>query len=219
MIYLIIIVLLTLLPQIWVHTTYNKYASIRVGNGKNGKDVVESMLYESGIQGLPINCIGGVLTDHYNPRDKSINLSRENFTSASIAGVAVAAHETGHAIQDHKGYFFLKFRRFLGPITIVASNASWIFIYLGFLMFSTSMIWVGIILLGIVVLFDLVTLPVELNASSRAKKYLESTGTFSYDELLGVEKVLKAAAFTYIANTLAGILQLLRLLAIVKDND
>ena len=217
--YLLIIILLTLLPQIWVHSAYRKYSNVKLQNNKSGETIVKNMLFENGVGELRINPIGGTLTDHYNPKDKSINLSMDNFNNGTIASVAIAAHETGHAIQDHKGYFFLKLRRSLGPVTIVASNSSWVFIYLGFLLFSTPLIWFGIILLGIVVLFDLVTLPVEINASSRAKKYLASTGTFSNDELSGVNAMLTAAAFTYIASTLAGILQLIRLLGIVNRDD
>jgi Zn-dependent membrane protease YugP len=142
-----------------------------------------------------------------------------NYNSATVAGVAVAAHEMGHAIQDKEGYFFLRLRCGMGKLTIVASNLSWIVIYLGFLMWYTPLIIVGIALFGVTVFFDLITLPVEMNASKRAFEYLKSTGEYSDEELSGVNKVLKAAAFTYIASTLAGAIQLIRLIGILKSDD
>lgn len=214
--YLILIILLSIIPQLLVNRAYNKYSQIRVGNGKSGEMVVNEMLFNSGIMGIRINRIGGHLSDHYDSRRKSINLSSENFTNPTIASVAIAAHETGHAIQDNKGYFFLRLRHALGPVTIVASNASWIVIYLGFLMYFTPFIYFGIICLGVVLLFNLVTLPVEINASNRARKYLISTGTYTSEEIAGATKVLTAAAFTYIAVVLAGILQIIRLLSNVR---
>lgn len=216
-VYLIIIILLSIIPQIWVHITYRKYSQIRVGNGKTGAQLVEEMLAVNGVSNVSIHQVGGVLSDHYNSKRKTINLSRDNFVNPTVASIAVAAHETGHALQDNKGYFFLKMRHALGPVTIVASKISWIAIYLGFLLFFTPVIWLGIICLGVIVLFDLITLPVELNASARAKEYLTSCGSYSEEEISGVSKVLTAAAFTYVAASLAGILQLIRLLNIVRD--
>lgn len=214
--YVLLIVLLSILPQLWVNSVYRKYSQVRVGNGKSGEMVVNEMLFNSGISGISINRIGGHLSDHYDSKRKSINLSSDNFTNPTIASVAVAAHETGHAIQDNKGYFFLRLRHALGPATIVASKISWIFIYLGFLLFFEPLMWVGIICLAVVLLFNIVTLPVEINASSRARKYLISTGTYTSEEISGATKVLRAAAFTYIAVVLAGILQIIRLISNVR---
>ena len=214
--YLLLIILLTIIPQLWVRSTYDKYASIKINSTKTGEEVAREMLARNGINGININRIPGELTDHYHPRRKEINLSYSNFDEPTIASIAVAAHETGHAIQDHKGYFFLRLRQVMGTPAIVASNLSWVFVYLGFILYFTPFIWLGIIMLGIVVLFDLVTLPVEINASKRAKAYLVSTGRYSSQEIEGVSKVLTAAAFTYIAVTLAGVLQLIRLLNRVR---
>jgi len=216
--YMFVIILLTLIPQVLVHSTYNKYLHIKVNNGKTGEEIVKQMLNENGVNDVKIYKIRGILTDHYNSRDKSINLSNDSFMSSSITGVAVATHEVGHAIQDFKGYFFLKLRRSLGPITIVASKLSWIVIYLGFILYFSPFVWLGIFLLGVVVLFDFITLPVEINASKRAKHYLLSKNSFTNEEIKGVNKVLTAATFTYVAATLAGILQIIRLLSIVKDD-
>lgn len=210
--YILLIILLTIIPQILVRVTYEKYAGVEVRTSKNGEELVREMLNANGIHDVSINKIGGVLSDHYNSRTKAINLSIDNFNNPTIASIAVAAHETGHAIQDHQGYSFLRVRQAMGRTAIVASNLSWVFVYLGFIMYFMPLIWVGIILLGVVVLFDLVTLPVEINASRRAKAYLVSTGRYSSEEINGVSKVLSAAAFTYVAVTLAGVLQLIRLL-------
>ena len=214
--YLLIIVLLTIIPQILVHATYNKYSQIRIGNGKNGERLVNDMLYSNGVNDVRVERIGGVLSDHYDSRGKVIRLSSSNFENPTIASIAVAAHETGHALQDNKGYFFLRLRHALGSTAILASKTSWIFIYLGFLMFFTPMIYLGIIMLAIVVVFDFVTLPVEINASRRAKQYLISTGTYSDEEIAGASKVLSAAALTYVAATLAGVLQLIRLFSSIR---
>ena len=216
--YVIIITLLALLPQIWVDKAYKKYSSIRVSNGKNGEMLVRDMLSSNGIYNVSINRISGFLSDHYNSQNKSINLSNDNFINSSIASIAVAAHETGHAIQDNKGYLFLKLRHKLSSSTIVASKMSWGFIYIGFLFFNKPLILLGIIALGIVLIFNIVTLPVEINASRRAKQYLCSTGTYTMEEIQGANKVLTAAAFTYIAATLAGLLQIIRLISLI-DRD
>ncbi len=217
-IYLIIITLLAILPQIWVKNAYNRYSRIRVSNGKTGEMIVQDMLNNNGMYNVSINKVRGVLTDHYNPRTKSISLSYDNFVNSSIASIAVAAHETGHAIQDHKGYLFLRLRQGLSSFAIVASKVSWIGIYLGFILFYEPLILIGIVALGIILLFDVVTLPVEINASRRAKQYLMSTGTYTMEEIDGVSKVLTAAAFTYVAATLAGLLQIIRLMSIL-DRD
>lgn len=212
LLFLLIIVIITIIPQLLVRGAYEKYSQVRVQSTKNGEEVVKEMLNANGVNGVSINKIGGFLSDHYNSRTKQINLSVSNFEEPTVASVAIAAHETGHAIQDNRGYFFLRLRQAIGTTAVVASNLSWTFVYLGFILYFTPLIWVGVIMLGIVVAFDFVTLPVEINASRRAKQYLVSTGRYSSEEIEGVSKVLNAAAFTYIAVTLAGVLQLLRLI-------
>ena len=215
-IYLLIIILLTIIPQVIVEATYSKYARVSLTHGKTGEELVNEMLNRNGITNVSLARINGRLTDHYDSRRKLIALSRDNFGNPTVASVAIASHETGHAIQDNMGYVFLRMRQSLGPATIVASRLMWIFIYLGFIFFFAPLIYVGIALLSIVVLFDLVTLPVEINASKRGKQYLISTGEYSIEDIAGVSQVLTAAAFTYVAATLAGVLQLLRLISRVK---
>lgn len=217
--YLILVTLLCASAEWIVNSTYNKYSKISTNSNKCGLDVVEDMKLKNNLSNLVVYKGQGHLTDHYDPRNKSIFLSPSNYNSSSVAGVAVAAHEMGHAIQDKENYLLLRIRRNLGPVTIVSSKLSWIIIYIGFLFWSTTFIWVGIAFFGITVLFDLVTLPVELNASKRAKDYLKSTGNYNEDELKGISSVLNAAAFTYLASTLAGALQLLRLIMLIRRDD
>ena len=217
--YVLVITLLAIIPQIIVRNTYKKYSKIGTSNNKTGERVVKEMLFNSGVMGVGVERINGFLSDHYNSRSKKIRLCNENFESSSIAGIAVAAHETGHAIQDDRGYFFLGLRRAMGPVTIVANKLSWIVLYLGFFLYFEPMILMGIALISFVVLFDVVTLPVEINASKRAKRYLLSTGEYTSEEIEGVSKVLTAAAFTYLAATLAGVLQVIRLIGVFNRRD
>ena len=210
--FLIVLILLTIIPHVWVRRTYSAYSEFKVQSNQTGEDIVREMLRTNGVVDVSIHEIGGELTDHYDSRTRSVNLSYDNFNAPSVASIAVAAHEAGHALQDHQGYFFLRLRQQLTQSAIVASKFSWICVYLGFLLYFTPLIWVGVILLGVIVLFDLITLPVEIDASKRARAYLVGTGKYTDEEIEGVSKVLSAAAFTYIAVTLAGVLQLIRLL-------
>lgn len=211
--YFLLVMLIILIPQLLIHSRYRKYSQIEVLNGKTGEEIVYAMLHSNGVYNVEVERIGGVLSDHYDSRSKKIRLSNDNFENPTIASIAVAAHETGHALQDSKGYFFLKLRHSMGPLTMTASQASWVFLILGMILYFSPFVWLGIILFSVVVLFDLVTLPVEINASKRAKQYLLSTGAYNDEEMEGVSKVLNAAALTYVAATLASILQLLRLIS------
>lgn len=219
LIYLLLITLLFSAAEWGVHSTYSKYVRIATNSQKSGFEVVEEMRIKHNLHDLAVYKTAGVLTDHYNPKTKSIYLSEENYSSASIAGIAVAAHEMGHAIQDKEGYFFLKLRQGMGKLSIIASRLSWLFIYVGFIMWYLPVVYVGVALFAVTFIFQLITLPVELNASKRAEDYLRSTGNYSDEELKGVKKVLKAAAFTYIASTLAAAIQLLRLIGILRHSD
>lgn len=213
MLYFLLITLIILIPQLLVQSAYSKYSQIEIKNGKNGEELVYEMLRNNGVNDVEVERIGGVLSDHYDSKHKKIRLSSGNFNNPTIASIAVAAHETGHALQDNRGYFFLRLRHSMGPLTATASSASWIFLLLGIILYFSPFFWFGIILFSVVVVFDLVTLPVEINASRRAKEYLLSTGSYTDEEMYGVSKVLNAAALTYIAATLASILQLLRLIS------
>jgi Zn-dependent membrane protease YugP len=219
LLYIIIITLLFASAQFAVNSAYSKYSRIRTNCDKTGYDLVEDIKYQKNLSHINVYKVPGHLNDHYDPRDKSVALSASNYETATIAGIAVAAHEMGHAIQDAEGYGFLRFRQAIAKSSIVASNISWIFIYLGFIIWSMPVLIIGIALFSLVVLFELVTLPVELNASKRAMAYLTSTGNYSDEELKGARKVLNAAAFTYVAAAMAGALQLLRLLGSLRRSD
>lgn len=215
---LLAIVLLMVVSQAIISMTYSKYSRLDASLPATGKEVVENMLNSNAIVDVRLGYTTGTLNDHYNPKRKTINLSKNSCNTNSVAAIAVAAHETGHAVQDHTGYFMLKLRKFLGPITSVASRFVWIAIFIGVILQVFDLIVFGLILMGVTIVFQLVTLPVEFDASRRAINYLSTVG---YDEVTmnGIKKMLKAAAFTYVASTLAALLQMLRLiLAFTRDD-
>ena len=196
-----------------VKSTYNKYSQYRSMTGMTGAQAAERILNAAGIYDVEIRHISGNLTDNYNPAKKTLNLSDAVYGSTSVAAVGVAAHECGHAIQHDEGYSFLKFRTMLFPIASFGSQFSFILILLGLFFGSFSvLIDVGIILFSFAVLFQLVTLPVEFNASSRALALLSDNGILYDSEVDQTKKVLSAAAMTYVASAATAIIQLARLL-------
>lgn len=215
---LLAIILLMLISQGLITITYNRYSRMNASLPHTGKEIVENMLNANAIVDVRLGYTAGELSDHYNSKRKTINLSKNSCNTNSVAAIAVAAHETGHAIQDHTGYFMLKLRKFLGPITAIASRFVWIAIFIGILFQAFGLITLGLILMGITIVFQLVTLPVEFDASRRAVNYLSTIG---YDEetMVGIKKMLKAAAFTYVASTLAALLQMLRLILAFSRDD
>lgn len=216
-IYLIPGIILGLYAQIKIKSAYGKNSKIDSGSGKTGALVAREILDRNGLYNVSIERIGGELTDHYDPRDKVLRLSDGVYNSSSIAGVSVAAHEVGHAIQDSLDYKPLRARNSIFPLASIGSNLSYMFILLG-LFFSRFLLQLGIALFVFTVLFQIVTLPVEFDASRRAKEEL-SKGFVSESALKGSSEVLSAAALTYVAATLTAILQLLRLLSISRDRD
>ena len=212
-----ILILIGALLSMWasarVKSTFARYDRVRNVRGITGAQAAETILHQAGIYNVSIQRIQGILTDHYDPAAKILRLSDSVFGSTSVAAIGVAAHECGHAIQDQKDYAPLRIRTALVPVCNFGSTISWPLILIGVIMgWNMTLIRVGIILFSAVVLFQLVTLPVEFNASSRALKILSSTGLLHGDENEGARKVLGAAALTYVAGAAAGILQLLRLL-------
>lgn len=197
-----------------VKSTFNKYNRVRSMSGMTGVQAAERILNSAGIYDVSIQHISGNLTDHYDPRNKVLSLSDSTYGSASVAAVGVAAHECGHAIQHQTSYAPLTIRSAIVPVANFGSTIAWPLIVIG-LFFNSStgtfLIDLGIICFSLAVLFQLVTLPVEFNASSRAVKILESTGILGQEELRGTRKVLGAAALTYVAGAASAILQLLRL--------
>ena len=196
-----------------VKSTYNKYSQYRSASGMTGAQAARMILQSNGINDVSVQRISGKLTDHYNPSTKVLNLSESVYGSTSVAAIGVAAHECGHAIQHARGYFPLSLRTALVPVANIGSQLSWVFIIVGaILSFNQTLITIGIIMFSAAVLFQLVTLPVEFNASARALEQLESNGILYRDEVSQTRKVLSAAALTYVAAAASSILQLLRLL-------
>lgn len=200
-----------------VNRVFNKYSQVRSHSGITGREAAERILKANGIYDVQVRHVSGNLTDHYDPRNKTLSLSDATYQSASVAAIGVAAHECGHAVQHNVGYAPLKIRGALVPVANFGSMAAWPLIIIGlFIRGNASLILLnlGIFLFSAAVLFQLVTLPVELNASKRAVKALETTGMLYPEEVEATKDVLGAAALTYVASAASMILQLLRLLLI-----
>lgn len=208
-------VILSLVASARVKSTFNKYSQMRNSRGMTGAQAAEQVLHGAGIYDVRVERIAGNLTDHYDPRSKVLRLSDTVYGQTSVAAVGVAAHECGHAIQHAKGYGPLKFRNVLVPVANFGAKIAWPLILVGLLINSESswfIIQAGIIAFSLAVLFQLVTLPVEFNASNRAIRVLADRGMMFGEEIVAAKKVLNAAALTYVAGAAASILQLLRLI-------
>ncbi len=197
-----------------VQSTFNKYDQLETEKRITGKQAAEHILQTAGISNVKVEQVRGRLTDHYDPRNKVLRLSEATYSQTSVAAVAVAAHEVGHAIQDQKDYAFLKVRSAIAPVVQIGSSIAMPLILIGLLFQFTGLVNIGILAFGLVVVFQLVTLPVEFDASKRALAILGDTGIFVNEEVPAAKKVLDAAAFTYIAATLSTALQLIRLILI-----
>lgn len=209
---LIIGMLLSLAASAKLKSTFAKYRRIRSASGLTGAEAADRILRAAGITDVKIRAIPGSLTDHYDPRTKTVSLSQDIYGQTSLAAVGVAAHECGHAIQHAVHYAPLEMRSAIVPVANLGSSLSWPLFLIGLLAGIRPLTTAGIVLFSLAVLFQLVTLPVELNASSRALHMLEGTGILGGAETKGARKVLTAAALTYVAALAASILQLLRLL-------
>lgn len=202
-----------------VKGTFNKYSQLRSMSGMNGAQVAQRVLQAAGIYDVQVRHVSGSLTDHYDPRTKTVNLSDPVFNATSVAALGVAAHECGHAIQHAKSYAPLSIRSALVPIANFGSMLAWPVILIGLLFNTRSsglIIDIGILLFSAAVLFQLVTLPVEFDASRRALVMLRTQGILADDELKYTRRVLKSAALTYVASAAAAILQLLRIILITN---
>ncbi|GIN92020.1 zinc metallopeptidase [Siminovitchia terrae] len=220
LIYFLIIMIVPIWAQIRVKSTYTKYSKVATTDGVPGAEVARKILDANGLYNVQVKETPGVLSDHYNPMTKTVHLSSDNYHQHSIAGAAVAAHEVGHAIQDQQGYAALRFRHALVPVANISSNIAWVFIIIGLLSTAMSkMLLIGIILMAAGVLFQLVTLPVEFNASSRAMDQMVSLGLIGNREERDARKVLNAAAMTYVAAAAVAVLELLRLILIFVNRD
>lgn len=215
--YILVIIgaVICLIASARVKSTFRKYDKVRSMSGMTGAQAAERILQAAGIRDVSIQHVSGELTDHYDPRNKVLRLSDSTYGSASVAAVGVAAHECGHAIQHQKSYAPLSIRSAIVPVANIGSTLAWPLIVIGMFITSntgTLLINIGILCFSLAVLFQLVTLPVEFNASGRALRILGDTGILGAEELKKTRKVLKAAALTYVAGAAAAILQLLRLL-------
>ncbi|MBE6064268.1 zinc metallopeptidase [Clostridium cochlearium] len=219
MIILIPALIISFIAQIKVNSTFEKYSKIRSQGGYTGEQVARRLLDSHGLFDIPVQLVRGKLTDHYDPVNRVMRLSSDVYYGTSVASIGVAAHETGHAIQHQENYAPLKMRNAIVPLANLGSNLSWILFILGFILKITGLVKTGIILFSAVVLFQLITLPVEFDASSRAISMLEGTGTLYGEEVIGAKRVLSAAAMTYVAATLTAISQLLRLIVLSRRND
>ncbi|OFK83441.1 peptidase [Peptoniphilus sp. HMSC062D09] len=216
-IYILPGLILAFYAQAKISSAYEKYKKIGSSTNLSGAEVAREILDRNGLNYVKINLVNGKLSDHYDPRDKTLNLSRDVYYKNSIASVSIAAHEVGHAIQDSVEYVPLKVRATLVPLANLGTQLSFFLIIFGFF-FSVFFIKLGIALFFFAVLFQIVTLPVEFNASNRAKKEL-ANGIISEDDLRGTREVLNAAALTYVASTIVAIGQFLRLLSIFGRRD
>ncbi len=194
-----------------VSATYRKYSKIENARGMTAAEVAERILKGAGISDVRIERIEGELTDHYDPRNKVVRLSEGVYYSTSVAAIGVAAHECGHVVQHYNGYLPIRVRNAIVPVVNFGSKLSWPLILLGVLFGLTNLVDIGIILFTLVLLFQIVTLPVEFNASKRAISVIRDTGILYGDEITGAKKVLNAAALTYVAGVIATALQVLRL--------
>ena len=213
------IALVSFLVQWNLKNKFEKYGKILLPNRMTGKDIAIKMLHDNGIYDVRVISTPGQLTDHYNPVDKTVNLSEDVYNDCSVAAAAVAAHECGHALQHEAGYLPLKLRSVSVPIANFGSWLSWPVILLGLILGYGQLAQIGVLLFTLVVLFQLITLPVEFNASHRAIDRLVDDGFLASDEIGGAKKVLSAAAMTYVAAAFAAVAQLLRLIAIFGRRD
>jgi Zn-dependent membrane protease YugP len=214
--YMIPAFLLMLLTSWYVNAAYKKWGQIAARSRLTGYQASQKLVSSGGMYGVQIQGTAGKLSDHYDPRDKTLYLSQGVANNASVASLAVAAHELGHAVQDSEGYMPLRFRSALVPVVSIGSNLGWILIIIGMLLNWANLAWLGVLVFAGGAVFALATLPVEFNASARAKKLLADTGIIQgEDEMRGVNNVLNAAALTYVAGLVTAILQLLYYISLV----
>ncbi len=212
-------IIVALVAQARVHGAYQKYKQVRTQRGYTGAQVARRILDQNGLQHVVVEQAQGTLSDHYDPRSNVVRLSTDIYNNSSIASVSVAAHEVGHAIQHKENYGFIGLRNAILPVTQIASTLAWPVILFGLLASSTGLLWTGIVMLSVVLVFQLITLPVEFNASSRAIKLLVDDGFITTDEVSESKSMLSAAAMTYVAAVVASALQILRLVLLANRRD
>lgn len=216
LIYMLPAFLLMILTQWYVNSSYKKWSQVAARSGLTGSQAAQRLISTSGLYGVKIETVQGNLTDHYDPRKKILRLSAGVAQSPSVAALAISAHELGHAMQDQENYFPLRLRAALVPAVNIGSYLGWILIFIGLMLRMTDLAWLGVIVFAGGAVFALATLPVELNASARARKLLTNAGMIiSEQEQRGVNRVLNAAALTYVAGLVTAIMQLLYFISLV----
>lgn len=215
----ILILIIPIISQLYISSTYNKYKTYKNDKKLSGFEVARTILDANGLNKVHIVEVKGTLSDHYDPMRKVIRLSTEVFHNETVASSAIAAHEVGHAIQDKEGYFFLKIRTLLFPFVNITSYVAYILLIASLLLEMMNVFWLSIGLMLFSLLFQLVTLPVEFNASKRAKEELTKNNLLTNSEVGGVDNVLKSAALTYVASLTASLLNVLRLILIFRNDD
>jgi len=219
MILIIPALIFTMVAQNMVQSAYRKYSQVRNMRGMTGAEAAMHILRRNGLNDVQVEMTHGTLSDHYDPRSRTVRLSSGIYQGNSIASIAVASHECGHALQHHVGYAPLSFRSAFFPVVNISSKAAMPLLFLGFFIRSTGLMNVGIVLFSAVVIFNLITLPVEFNASSRAFAQIEENGFLADEEIGGAKKVLNAAALTYVASAAMAVLQLLRFIVLRNSRD
>ena len=212
-------ILITIIAQVYVSASYSKYKKIDNSKGITGAEVAREILNRHGLDNVYVTETKGFLSDHYDSSRKVVRLSTDIYHGKTIAAVSVAAHEVGHAIQDKEGYGFMKFRHAMFPLVNFSSKAGYFAILIGLFFGYFQLIWIGIALEIIILLFQLVTLPVEFNASSRAADEIKKNNFLVSGERKGSKKMLNAAAFTYVASVLTTLIQIFRLILMVRSDD
>ena len=209
--------LIMMATQIYVNSTYRKWGKVASNSRLNGAQAAQTLIRRESLPNVQIEGVRGNLTDHYDPRSKTLRLSERVYGQASVASLAIAAHELGHALQDADDYFPLRFRAMLIPAVNIGSYMGWIFIFIGLLLNFPGLSWAGVAIFGLGALFALATIPVEFNASSRAKQMLLESGIImGEDEQRGVNAVLNAAALTYVAALFTAVMQLLYYVSLIS---
>jgi Zn-dependent membrane protease YugP len=212
--------ILMMAAQFYVSSTYKKWSRVQARSQVSGAEAAARLIRYGGLHDVEVQQIRGNLTDHYDPRKKVLSLSEGVYRSESVASLAIAAHELGHAVQDKEGYFPLRFRAMIVPVVNIGSYLGWILILIGLLLRLTNLAWLGVAVFSGGAIFALATLPVELNASTRARELLTNAGLIvGQEEQRGVNAVLNAAALTYVAALFTAVLQLLYWISIVSGSS
>lgn len=215
----LLIIIIPLIAQINISINYRRYKNVKNNKDISGFEVARKILDSNDLEDIYVVETSGELTDHYDPTRRVIKLSKDIFHGTSIAAISVAAHECGHAIQDKDGYVFMRIRSFLVPLVNLVSTFSWIVILIGMIAQLFNVFVLGIVLISVGLLFQIVTLPVEFDASKRGKELLRNLNIVEDEESTGVSKMLKSAAMTYVASVLTSVLEIIRLIIIFRSDD